>query len=189
MKKENLLPLMVVFFGATAGLTVSVLHLWDWIEPVIGLTTLGVAAGGWLRSFIVERKLGDVMEQKDFQVTFGLREGYLEGSPEHSFAEAESAYRVWMQKRVDGGQKFVTGLLDTMTLTFPVKGGEGKLRVTQEPGAILSGSLSPHYDKGRSDYEVVLTLKDLAQHLGAALGQTRVYVSYCGRQWTLEVNK
>jgi hypothetical protein len=94
-----------------------------------------------------------------------------------------------MQGRVDGGQKFLTGLLDTMTLTFPVRNGEGGYRVTQEPGVMLTGSLSPHYDKGRSDAEVTQTLNDLAQHLGAALGQVRVYLSYCGRQWTVEAKK
>ena len=189
MKRENILPLALVLLGVTIGILVAWKGGWDYLEPVIGLATLAVAAGGWLRSFLLERKLGAVMEQKSFQVTLGLREGYLEGAPEHTFAEAETAYREWMQKRVDGGQKFVTGLLDTMTLTFPVRNGEGGFRVTQEPGVMVTGSLSPHYDKGRSDAEVTDTLNDLAQHLGVALGQVRVYLSYCGRQWTVEVKR
>jgi hypothetical protein len=78
MKRENILPLMLVLLGTTAGGAIAYHGWWNWLEPVTGMATLAVAAGGWLRSFMLERKLGAVMEQKSFQVTLGLREGYLE---------------------------------------------------------------------------------------------------------------
>ncbi len=187
--KNYLLPAILLLVGVMTGGSIARFGGWDILEPIIAATTLCVAAASGLRSLALERKLECSMEQKSFQLTLGLREGYLEGAPEHSFAEAEKAYREWMQQRVDGGLRFVTGLLDNCVLTFPVRTGESGFRVTQEPGAILSGSLSPHYDKGRSDAEVVATLNDLAQHLGVVLGQVRVYLSYCGRQWTVDIKK
>jgi hypothetical protein len=185
--KKYFLPASLVLVGVVVSGVILYYSLWNWLEPVTGVATLVVASLGWLRSYRFERELGAVMEQKTFEITLGLRRGYLEGAQEHSFAEAENAYRKWMQSRVDGGKRFVTGLLDTMTLTFPVRNGEGNMRVTQEPGVVLSGSLSPHYDKGRADSEVSETLTDLAKNLGSALGQVRVYVAYQGRQWTVEM--
>ena len=186
---KYLLPAGLVLAGVGSGVLVARMGWWDVVEPVTGMTTLAVAALAWLRSWMLGRTLEASMEQKSFQLTLGLREGYAEGNPEHSLADAQKAYREWMQARVDAKLRFVTGLLDSCVLTFPVRVGEEGFRVTQEPGVMLTGSLSPHYDKGRSDEEVIATLNDLAQHLGVALGQVRVYVSYCGRQWTVEVHK
>ena len=188
---EKILPALIIGAGVIAGVAMdpNLLGGWEHFDPLVNAVTLAVAAAAWLRSMALERKLEVSMEHKSFQLTLGLREGYLEDSPEHSLAEAQKAYRECMQKRVDAGRKFVTGLLDNCTLTFPVRNGEGGFRVTQEPGCVISGSLSPHYDKGRSDHEVTETLNDLARHLGTALGQVRVYVSFAGRQWTVDIQK
>lgn len=187
--KRYLLPAGLVLVGAGIGVVLGVTNAWNYAEPVAWGVQMALLATALLRSRILERKLEVSMEQKSFQITLGLREGYMEGTPEHSFADAEKAYREWMQNRVEKKLRIITGLLDTMTLTFPVRTGEEGFRVTQEPGVMLTGSLSPHYDKGRSDHEVIACLNDLAQHLGAALGQARVYVSFAGRQWTIDVKK
>ena len=187
--KRYLLPVGLVLVGGGIGLVLAFTGGWNYVEPVAWGVQMGALATALLRSRLLERKFEASMEQKAFQITLGLREGYLKGAPEHSFAEAEKAYRDWMQARVDVKLRIITGLLDTMTLTFPVRSGEDGFRVTQEPGVMLTGSLSPHYDKGRSDAEITATLNDLAQHLGSALGQVRVYVSFAGRQWTIDVNR
>ncbi len=75
--------------------------------------------------------------------------------------------------------------MDTCTVTFPLSGKN----VVQAPGVMLSGSLSPLYDRDRSDFEVVETLKNLAGFIAQRLNQPRVYFSFNGVQYTVNTEE
>lgn len=188
MKKKIFLSAGLVLVGAAVGIAMAMNGWWNIAEPVAWTVQMAVLAIALIRSWLLERKLESTMEQKSFQITFGLRRGYEGDSADHSVADADIAILEWMMARVTTGLSVVTGMSSSATLFYPVRNTEDGSRVTRESSAIFTGSLSPKYDKGRSDLEVVDTLNSLASHIGLALGQKRIYVSYNGKQWTLDLN-
>jgi len=187
MKKDFIIPAAVFACGLAAGVAIVITDKWGWFEPVIGMATLAAAAGGWIRSILIERKLGSVMEQKSFQITFGLRAGYEGEGADYSLNDALKLVGQWMSARVSRGLPILTGMVSDTTLVYPVRNAADGSRVTKELSGVFSGSLSPRYDKGRSDREVTDTLNDLAMFLGRGLCQKRVYVSFAGKQWALDI--
>lgn len=185
---DSLLAAGLVLGGVVVGLAIAYLGWWDFLEPISWTTQTSVLLIGFVAAWRWGRKLQASMPQKSFQLTFGLRRGYEGEGADHTLAEAEQALGEWMVARVEAGLPVVTGMTSPVTLFYPVRNaGEDGQRVTREPSAIFVGSLSPKYDKGRADTEVVETLNALAQHLGVALGQKRVYVSFAARQWTIDL--
>src|SRR5690606_9062220 len=108
-----------------------------------------------------------------FEISFGLRKGYKEDAETFSIADVIELVKTWIQVRKDAGLPILTGYIDDKVLVYPVRKGvaDGTYRATAEPGGVFTGSLSPNYDKGRSDAEVKETLSDLARFLGTELGQ------------------
>lgn len=182
---------IVAIVGGIIGLVVAVIpHGWGYIEPTTGIATLAIAGYVAWENQQLQKRLGDAaMEQKKFEVSFGLQKGYTADGELFSPEQARGFVKEWMKIRIANHQHFLTGMLDSMYLVYPVRNGEDGKRVIEEPGAIYSGSLSPVYDKGRTDAEVIETLNSLARHLGEKMEQKRVYLSYCGRQWTIDTNK
>jgi len=188
MKKYVFLSALVLA-GAAIGVLLAINDWWAIVEPVAWAVQMAMLAAALLYSWLVERKLETSMEQKSFQITFGLRSGYKGEGADFTLADAENAIREWMQARVKAGLPIVTGMVAPVTLLYPVRNvmDEDGTRVTAEKSAVFSGSLSPKYDKGRSDLEVVDTLNSLAKHIGLVLRQKRVYVSFVNRQWTVDI--
>ena len=184
--KKYLASMVVVVVGAGLGVMLNFLDIWSWVEPITGTATIALSVVLWIRTAAIERRQ-DSMEQKPFQLTIGLLEGYDSSAVTHPVSDAILAYETWMQNRVALGQPVITGMVAETTLVYPVRNGEDGSRVIREPNAVISGSLSPKYDRDRADREVESTLGDLARFAGTALGQCRVYASYCGRQWTIEM--
>lgn len=180
---------IVAILGGAVGLLLAFVHGWDIVEPVTGIATLAISGYVAWENQQLQKRLGDsAMEQKKFEVTFGLQQGYTAEGKTFSIEQARGFVKEWMELRIKNQQPFLTGMLDSMHLVYPVRNGETGKRVIEEPGAIYFGSLSPNYDKGRSDEEVVLTLNSLARHLGEKMQQKRVYMSFCGKQWTIDTN-
>lgn len=184
---DYLLAVGLVLGGVGVGLVIAYMGWWDFLEPVSWTTQTSVLLIGAVAAWRWGRRLQASMPQKTFQITFGLRQGYAERAVVHSLDDAHYAIEEWMNARVVAGLPVVTGMTSPVTLFYPVRNGEDGRRIVQESSAIFVGSLSPKYDKGRSDTEIVETLNALAQHLGATLGQKRVYVSFANRQWTIDL--
>jgi len=177
---------IAVIVGVVIGILIaSFTNSWNFLEPVIGIATLAVSAGAWLEA----KKSQNVMKKKTFEISFGLRKGYKEDAETSSIADAIDLVKIWAQTRIDAGLPILTGYVDDKMLVYPVRKGQlvGKFYVTAEPGGVFTGSLSPKYDQGRSDKEVKETLSDLARFLGTELGQERMYISYCNKQWTIDL--
>lgn len=160
---------------------------WDIADPVSNLITLAFALAAWFEAKKIERSLqASVMEQKTFQITFGLRAGYEGEAQIFQWSHATDAVADWQQARVNAGLPIVTGYTTEITLVYPVRNGEAANRITKEKSGMYAGSLSPKYDIGRSDEEVIDTLSSLASHIGLCLKQKRVYFSYHGKQWVID---
>ncbi|MFH1744979.1 MAG: hypothetical protein ABH881_02300 [bacterium] len=173
--------------GIGCGILLAVYGKWDIVEPVIGMATLAVSAVIWLRHKALERKLGDSMEQKKFEITFGLRAGYDGEEADFTLDQARGVIKEWMETRLERNLPILTGMIGDITLIYPVRNNTNDNRVTEEISGQFSGSLSPKYDKGRNDKEIIETLNDLAGFLGKKLCQKRVYVSFAGKQWVIDI--
>jgi|GEM_PF-1424122 len=177
---------IAVIVGVFIGIIIaSFTNSWNFLEPIIGIATLAVAAGAWLEA----KKSQNVMHKKTFEISFGLRKGYKEDAETSSIADVIELAKTWMQVRKNSDLPILTGYIDDKVLVYPVRKGQtdGKFHATAEPGCVFTGSLSPNYDKGRSDAEVRETLSDLARFLGTELGQERMYLSYCDKQFTIDL--
>ena len=187
MSKKFLSPI-VFLIGATVGVLAAAFDGWSIIEPVIGMATLAVAGLAWFYSIRFERKLSS-MDHKKFEITFGLRAGYEGEETDFALVDARKAIRSWMSSRIERSLPILSGMTQDTVLIYPVRNGEDGQRVTEEISGQFSGSLSPKYDKGRSEAEVVETLNDLARFLGLGLEQKRIYLSFAGKQWVIDVEE
>lgn len=178
--------MVAVVAGVIIGFIIAfVPNGWNIVEPVTGMATLAVATAAWYEA----KKSSNSMKKKMFEVSFGLRKGYAEDAETSTIDDAISVVKKWIQIRLDNQLPILTGFMDDKVLIYPVRNGKAgsDFRPTAEPGALFSGSLSPKYDKGRSDEEVKETLGSLALFLGKELKQERVYLSYCDRQWVIDL--
>lgn len=162
--------------GLGVGVAMVFFQLTQW-EVLFTTLTLAFSASNWLQQrFFMDSTR---MRKKTWQVDCGLLEGYDASTGRmHTQLEARAAYADWMRGRVQQGLPIVTGGIDFRWMVYHVRNGEDGKRIIEEESARLAGELSPKYDKGRSDDEVLATLFDLARYMLRALGQTRVYVSF-----------
>jgi len=175
---------IAVIVGVSVGIIITLTNSWNLLEPVIGIATLAIAAGAWLEV----KKSKNVIKKKTFEISFGLRKGYQEDAEKASISEVIELCKNWMLARCSADLPILTGYIDEKILIYPVRNNNQKhIHITAEPGGVFTGSLSPKYDKGRSDKEVQETLSDLARFLGTALCQKRIYLSYCDKQFTIDL--
>ena len=177
--------------GAIIGVILAVIQGWDIVEPITGSATLAITIYlGW-QNIRLQKRLGDAaMKKRSFSITLGLVRGYDTQHPSFNEEEVVHIIKEWTKKRILRHEPIIAGMVSAMTLIYPVrnqKNNQEASRVIEEPGVIFSGSLSPNYDNNRSDKEVIETLNGLAQHLGREMGQKRVYLSYCEKQWTIDI--
>lgn len=175
---------IAVIVGVIIGVIIAFTDSWNLLEPVISIATLAIAAGAWFEL----KKSKNVIKKKTFEISFGLRKGYEEDAEKASISEVVNLTKEWMLSRCNNGLPILTGYIDEKILLYPVRNNkESNIHITSEPGGVFAGSLSPNYDKGRSDKEVQETLSDLARFLGIALCQKRIYLSYCDKQFTIDL--
>ena len=121
-----------------------------------------------------------------FAITCGLQEGYGPTAELHAVDEVVNLVEAYLKECAASGRPFLTGSVTTGHVVYAWSEGEGKSGGGHEPQATFSGDKNPLYNSSVTDEQVAEFLNGLASCLGAALGQTRVYVAYNGDLWILQ---
>lgn len=124
--------------------------------------------------------------RRDFKVTVGLREGWDAEGRVYDVSEAVRTARGWMRRRVEAGLPALSGMFTRGEVTYAWPRPDGSVGSDREPVAIFSGEAVHAYLGGLADADIETMLNELAAELGAALGQERLYVSFCNRAWILD---
>lgn len=124
--------------------------------------------------------------RRDFRITVGLREGWDPEGRVYDVSEAVRTARSWMKRRVEADLPALSGMFTRgeVTYAWPTEGGSAGS--DREPVAIFTGEAVHEYLGHLPDGDIEAMLNDLAIELGAALGQERLYVSFCDRTWILD---
>lgn len=119
-----------------------------------------------------------------FRVMLGLREGYGPNAKTHSLDEVVSLIEAYLEARAVAGKPYLTGMVIGGTAIYAwADQRSGQSGSGNEPQVIYQGNKIPLYHSGLLEEEVRDLLTELADYLGAALGQTRVYVTYGDSMW------
>jgi hypothetical protein len=128
--------------------------------------------------------------RRSFSITVGIRPGYLGiGLAPKAMEEAIEITESWMKGRAAKGLPYLTGTIVRGDVIYAWPEGDGKAGSSTEPVAIFQGEVSPLYNKGLHDGEVVNLLDELASRFGTELEQTRVYISYTDETWIMQAEK
>jgi hypothetical protein len=124
--------------------------------------------------------------RRTFTITLGLVAEYDTTNAIH---HPETAYRValrWMGKRAKKNKPTITGFFSEITLLYAWRNKEKKVLRIREPALRFWGEVSLTHLHNVSDADIKTMLNKLADKLGAALDQTRVYVSFRDQAWIRE---
>ncbi len=120
----------------------------------------------------------------EFKIMLGLREGYGPDAKEHTLDEVVSLIEAYLKASAIAGQPYLTGMVIGGTAVYAwADQRSGQSGSGNEPQVIYQGNKIPLYHSGLLEEEVRDLLTELADYLGAALGQTRVYVTYGESMW------
>lgn len=132
---------------------------------------------------------GSYGPRRDFRITVGLREGWDADGRVYDVSEAVRTARSWMRRRVEANLPALSGMFTRGEVTYAWPTGDGSAGSDREPVAIFTGEAVHEYLGRLPDGEIEAMLNDLAVELGAALGQERLYVSFCNRTWILDAGE
>lgn len=121
--------------------------------------------------------------RRTFTITSGLREGYESGSVTHHPEDAHRAAGEWMKQCAETGQVALSGFFTDTTILYVRDSGNGELEYGAEPAVRLWGEVSLTRLADTPDEQIKLTLNDLADVLGHALGQELVTIGYRDETW------
>ncbi len=124
--------------------------------------------------------------RRDFRITVGLREGWDAEGRVYDVSEAVRTARAWMSRRVGNGLPALSGMFTRAEVTYAWPREDGTAGSDREPVAVFTGEAVHAYLGHLSDQDIENMLNELAVELGAALGQERLYVSFCDRTWILD---
>lgn len=132
---------------------------------------------------------GSMGPRRDFRITVGLREGWDPEGRVFDISEAVRTARAWMRRRVGAGLPALSGMFARAEVTYAWPRPDGSVGSDREPVAIFAGEAVHAYLGHLSDSDIEAMLNELAVELGAALGQERLYVAFCGRTWILDAGR
>jgi hypothetical protein len=132
---------------------------------------------------------GSYGPRRDFRITVGLREGWDDEGRVYDVSEAVRTARAWMRRRVEKGQPALSGMFTRAEVTYAWPREDGTAGSDREPVAVFIGEAVHAYLGHLSDQDIETMLNELAIELGAALGQERLYVSFCNRTWILDATE
>lgn len=124
--------------------------------------------------------------RRDFRITVGLREGWDDEGRVYDVSEAVRTARAWMKRRVEADLPALSGIFARGEVTYAWRRPDGSVGSDREPVAIFTGEAVHAYLGHLRDRDVEDMLNELATELGAALGQERLYISFCARTWILD---
>lgn len=127
--------------------------------------------------------------RRDFRIAVGLREGWDEEGRVYDVSEAVRTARAWMQRRVAAGSPALSGMFSRGEVTYAWRRPDGTAASDREPVAIFTGEAVHAYLGHLPDEAIEAMLNELARELGAALGQERMYISFCDRTWILDAGE
>jgi hypothetical protein len=125
-------------------------------------------------------------ERRTFTITLGLSEGYGDDSVTHHPTTANRVASDWMQARSKEKLLTIGGFFMAIDLHYTYH-EDGNARAKQEPGVRFWGEVSIRRLSEASDDQIVEAVNDLADSLGAALGQEHVTVTYRDTAWIREL--
>lgn len=186
---------ILLTFATLLGFSLYQTNVWSsWGEPIAWALGLAIQIGIILKGLQVVQGVQTRMEKRSFEITLGLRQGYAPDAPVYSGEEVVGVIKEWLNQRLNAGLPILTGKFvygKGMGLLYPLRNdpadqSKGQF-TTDEPLFIYTGELSPWYDRDRTDTEVILTLRDLALHIGRKFNQKRMYYSFKGTQYSENV--
>jgi len=121
-----------------------------------------------------------------FAITIGLQEGYGPTAKKHEINQVINLIEEYLRECAASGRPYLTGSIMTGTVVYAWPEGLGKAGGGHEPQATYSGEKNPLYNSAMTEKEVISFLNGIAEKLGSALGQTRVYIAYDGDMWILQ---
>ena len=124
--------------------------------------------------------------RRDFRIAVGLREGWDEEGRVYDISEAVRTARAWMKRQVEADLPALSGMFTRGEVTYAWRRPDGSVGSDREPVAIFTGEAVHAYLGHLSDSVIETMLNGLATELGAALGQERLYISFCDRTWILD---
>jgi hypothetical protein len=124
--------------------------------------------------------------RRDFRITVGLREGWDADGRVYDVSEAVRTARAWMSRRVGANLPALSGMFTRAEVTYAWPRPDGSAGSDREPVAVFAGEAVHAYLGHLPDEDIEAMLNELAIELGAALGQERLYVAFCGRTWILD---
>jgi hypothetical protein len=97
--------------------------------------------------------------------------------------------RSWMRRRVEAGLPALSGMFTRAEVTYAWPRPDGSAGSGREPVAVFTGEAVHAYLGHLPDQDIEAMLNELAVELGAALGQERIYVAFCGETWILDASE
>jgi hypothetical protein len=127
--------------------------------------------------------------RRDFRITVGLREGWDEEGRVYDVSEAVRTARAWLTRRVTAGLPALSGMFARAEVTYAWPRPDGSVGSDREPVALFTGEAVHAYLGDLPDTAIEDLLNELAIELGRALGQERLYVTFCDRTWILDAGE
>ncbi len=106
-----------------------------------------------------------------------------------TYPKAVRTAHAWMRRRVSAGLPALSGMFTRAEVTYAWPREDGTVGSDREPVAVFTGEAVHTYLGHLSDQDVEAMLNELAIELGAALGQERLYVSFCEQTWILDASE
>ncbi len=129
---------------------------------------------------------GSMGPRRDFRISVGLREGWDPEGRVFDVSEAVRTARAWMKRRAEAGQPALSGMFTRAEVTYAWLRPDGTVGSDREPVAVFTGEAVHAYLGHLPDSAIEAMLNGLADELGAALGQERIYIAFADRTWILD---
>ena len=127
--------------------------------------------------------------RRDFRIAVGLREGWDDEGRVFDVSEAVRTARAWMVRRVEAGLPALSGMFTRGEVTYAWRRPDGTVGSDREPVAIFAGEAVHAYLGHLPVALIEAMLDELSAELGAALGQERIYLSFCDRNWSINAEQ
>lgn len=124
--------------------------------------------------------------RREFKITVGLREGFDPDGRVYDLSEATKTALNWMTARAGADKAFLSGMFTRGEVAYAWRREDGTVGKDREPVAIFTGEVIPLYAGGLADEEVESMLNELAELLGQALRQERLYIAFRDRTWIIK---